>query len=523
MSAPKPKPKLSYKAQSFPSSDKPFECTACQLYFRRLHDLKRHERLHTGERPYCCNNCRRTFARLDALKRHLSAESNVHCSDWTYQPGLISGLNRPAIRSHQRSISLPYVQNSSSRVSPHDLSESIERKSNTPSPKENLSFQQHYQTYQHHPHHQLQSSPEAQIMERNKGNDSIMQERSPYPPRSSTDPEYHCRQERHYWGTQSRESPTKLGGDRTLLSDITMEEDTSQDHSKSRAGPVEPLQLSPPSYPQHHNYFQSLSHSYSHPDPNVQQSFQSFSRDQLRQRHESYPSSPSRSTLSPSPSPILSPSPSSMSASSMSSPTNIWPFVKGDGLETAGYKRNSQSYQESWSQPRLDSFPFPQRSSRQDPSTHNEDAINYDRHRLREFDRRPGPSLASILSSPQPSSNQTSTPPPPPLSSSSAASASASLPRSMYPHHSHSHSYSHPQQQFHHHHHHHSSQQPNEGEHCCEAMVEIQKLRQELQWVTMRYRNLSEKTISENTSTTINNLDGSSSSSNNLIPKAQTY
>ncbi|OAQ30560.1 hypothetical protein K457DRAFT_110410, partial [Linnemannia elongata AG-77] len=67
---PKHKPKLSYKAQSFPSSDKPFECTACQLYFRRLHDLKRHERLHTGERPYCCNNCGRTFARLDALKRH---------------------------------------------------------------------------------------------------------------------------------------------------------------------------------------------------------------------------------------------------------------------------------------------------------------------------------------------------------------------------------------------------------------------------------------------------------------------
>ncbi|KAF9167173.1 hypothetical protein BGX20_011678, partial [Mortierella sp. AD010] len=56
MSTSKPKPKLSYKAQSFPSSEKPFECTACQLYFRRLHDLKRHERLHTGERPYRCNN-----------------------------------------------------------------------------------------------------------------------------------------------------------------------------------------------------------------------------------------------------------------------------------------------------------------------------------------------------------------------------------------------------------------------------------------------------------------------------------
>ncbi|KAF9087660.1 hypothetical protein BGX23_007953, partial [Mortierella sp. AD031] len=30
------------------------------------------------------------------------------------------------------------------------------------------------------------------------------------------------------------------------------------------------------------------------------------------------------------------------------------------------------------------------------------------------------------------------------------------------------------------------------GQHCCEAMVEIQKLRQELDWVTNKYRTLAE-------------------------------
>ncbi|RMZ82013.1 hypothetical protein DV737_g2272, partial [Chaetothyriales sp. CBS 132003] len=50
--------------------EKPYVCSTCQLRFRRLHDLKRHTKLHTGERPHVCPKCRRKFARGDALARH---------------------------------------------------------------------------------------------------------------------------------------------------------------------------------------------------------------------------------------------------------------------------------------------------------------------------------------------------------------------------------------------------------------------------------------------------------------------
>jgi hypothetical protein len=56
------------------SYEKPFRCQDCELRFRRLYDLKRHTKLHTGEQTHVCQKCGRKFARADTLARHARAE-----------------------------------------------------------------------------------------------------------------------------------------------------------------------------------------------------------------------------------------------------------------------------------------------------------------------------------------------------------------------------------------------------------------------------------------------------------------
>ncbi|KAI7823834.1 hypothetical protein BC939DRAFT_492869 [Gamsiella multidivaricata] len=494
MSTPKPKPKLSYKAQSFPSNDKPFECSACRLYFRRLHDLKRHERLHTGERPYCCNNCRRTFARLDALKRHLSAESNIHCSEWTYQPGLVTGPGRSGVR-HHRSISLPHVHGSDVQANPPDTEDSTGRTPTTPNPMDHPSFHYHYY------HRQSRSSPDSRTSTGNL-QDAILEENgNSYPPRYSpaaATPEHKCWQERLQYGAmQSKRSMPQLNSDRPMQLDMIASEDASVDRVRPQTSAL--FEALPPVLP----YPQSSSHphpspptqSYAlpHPDPHPhsQQPFpSSFRKTHPQQRRDSYLSSPSQSTLSPSSSPGLSPTSSSMSTFSMSSPTNIWSYSKGpETLDTTAPRAGP--HHEDWHQSRSECFS--QRFSQQDPSPFQEGNGPIHDHRHWEYDRRPGPSLGSTLNS----STGNSYPP--------AVQTPSSAPSKMR-HSRHSHSFSHPltaaAAQTQHHYHRRTQQHPpsQDPEHCCDAMVEIQKLRQQLQWVTMQYHTLAERGYSNSNS-----------------------
>ncbi|KAK3829368.1 MAG: hypothetical protein J3Q66DRAFT_28748 [Benniella sp.] len=512
MSSQKPKPKISYKAQSFPSVDKPFECKACQLYFRRLHDLKRHERLHTGERPYCCNNCRRTFARLDALKRHLSAESNVNCSDWTYQPGLATGPIRLATRSHHRSISLPHVQELESRASLSEAQDNIGRGSTISSPKERLSYHHHYRNHSHMSEGNPQETPGSNPQEmpsHNSPDDMIEPNENTHisPPEAITE---HSVQDRPHWGNNSsNRTMPMVNADRPQPSDMVVDEDTSTlDRPRPRAtASFEPVQQQhssgPHSYPQPH----SLPHTFpqqpphSHPDPHGQQPhFPPFRKPPPQQRRESYPSGSSRSTPSPASSPGLSSSPSSMSTCSMSSPTNAWPHSKGFESYDAAVPRSGPR-QEGWSPSRPDPQSTQQRPSRPEPTFHGDSGSSSQNYRPHECERRPAPSLSSILNSPS-------------CSTYSAVDQSPTLQRPTHPHHTHSQSYSHPPQHQPLHHqppqylvpqqnqrqHQYQQQQPQqqnspprEYDHCCEAMMEVQKLRQELHWFTTQYRTLTER------------------------------
>ena len=50
-------------------------CSLCNQVFLSQKDLRRHERIHTGERPFTCKICQRKFSRSDGLYVHIR---NIH-------------------------------------------------------------------------------------------------------------------------------------------------------------------------------------------------------------------------------------------------------------------------------------------------------------------------------------------------------------------------------------------------------------------------------------------------------------
>ncbi|BGP16381.1 hypothetical protein JCM10213_004924 [Rhodosporidiobolus nylandii] len=53
-----------------PRKEKIVSCNYCDMTFKKLEHLQRHERTHTLDRPYQCDTCSKTFARQDTLHRH---------------------------------------------------------------------------------------------------------------------------------------------------------------------------------------------------------------------------------------------------------------------------------------------------------------------------------------------------------------------------------------------------------------------------------------------------------------------
>ena len=52
------------------TNEKSLDCKLCGKCFRRIWDLRRHERVHNGEKPYECKLCNKCFSQAGHLKTH---------------------------------------------------------------------------------------------------------------------------------------------------------------------------------------------------------------------------------------------------------------------------------------------------------------------------------------------------------------------------------------------------------------------------------------------------------------------